>query len=241
MNCTINCVDCLNELCMHRVPLFSTLTYDELKNVADRMVCCVYEKGETLFSASDTPRSVTVILEGNVKIYTLSSDGREKILSVLSADDYFGELHLFGDEPASCSAEALERVKTCSFKREDFSKLMMDHPQMAVKLVEELGKRVVHLERVLQNAASGRVDLRIAALLLEFSKKYSENGPDGPEVLLPLSREGMANYLGIARETLSRKLKQMEDNGLIAAVGNKRLRIVKPELLDKMALGDYED
>ena len=238
MNCNLNCTDCLRELCMHKVPLFASLGYDELKSMADHMVCCAYEKGERLLAQGDVPQAFTVIREGSAKVYTVTADGREKILSILSENDYFGELHLFGDKEAAYSIEALQPVKAWSFSREHFTKLLAAFPHMAVRLVEELGNRVIQLENVLQSSMTGRADARIAALLLEFSQKYTVMTPGGPEIALPLSREGMANYLGIARETMSRKLAQMEEKGILATYGNKRMRLMKPGLLAKMAMGN---
>ncbi len=241
MNCNFDCQDCLRELCMHKVPLFASLSYDALKSMADHMVCCTYEKGERLLTQGDVPQSFTVILDGRAKVLTVSADGREKILSILSEGDYFGELHLFGNQQSVYSVEALQPVKAWSFSRQHFRELLTVFPQMAVRLVEELGNRVIQLENVLQSSMNGRVDARIAALLLEFSQKYGAATPDGPEIELPLSREGMANYLGIARETMSRKLRQMEERGLLVSYGNKRMRLLQPEVLSQIAIGNGEE
>jgi CRP/FNR family transcriptional regulator len=226
---------------MHKVPLFASLSHDELKAMADHMVCSTYEKGERLLNQGDVPQSFTVVLKGRAKVCTVTPDGREKILTILTANDYFGELHLFGMEQAAYSVEALQYVKAWSFSRHHFRDLLMAYPAMAVQLVEELGNRVIQLENVLQSSMNGRVDARIASLLLEFSKKYAVSGPAGPEIALPLSREGMANYLGIARETVSRKLKQMEAGGLIATYGNKRMRLLNPNKLSQIAMGNGEE
>ena len=241
MNCDIICEDCLRELCMRKVPLFASLSYEELKSMADHMSCHTYEKGEILLSIGVVPKEFVIILNGSVKAYTLSADGKEKIQSVLSENDYYGELHLFSDHPAAYMVEALDHVKTCAFSREHFRALLTVHPQMAVKLVEELGKRVVQMETLLQATVTGKVDARIAALLMEFSRKYAVSGSVGLEIALPISREGMANYLGIARETMSRKLKQMEESGLIASHGSKRLILLKPEVIEKMSIGSEEE
>ncbi len=241
MNCNLNCDACLRELCMHKVPLFASLSYEELKGMADHMVCCTWEKGERLLSQGDVPQSFTVILEGRAKVCTVSADGRENILSILSKNDYFGELHLFGSKPAAYSVVALQHVKAWSFSRQQFQKLLTAFPQMAARLVEELGNRVIQLEKILNSSMNSRVGARIAALLLEFSRKYTVLSPNGPEIALPLSREGMANYLGIARETMSRKLRQMEEDGLLITYGNKRMRLLRPELLSRIAMGDGEE
>lgn len=232
MECDRNCAQCLQELCMHKVPLFASLGYEELKDLAGRLACRTWEKGEKLLSQGETPKALTVILKGRAKVCTITPDGREKILSILSRDDYFGELYLFGDRQANYSVEALQQVRTCAFSREDFRELLLTYPKMAVRLVEELGKRVIRLEGILHSASGGRVDARIAALLLEFAGKYGIRGTDGTEIPLPLSREGMANSLGIARETLSRKLTRMAREGILKSVGSKRMRILRPDLLE---------
>ena len=241
MICDIICEECLRELCMHKVPLFASLSYEELKSMAGHMSCHTYQKGERLLSIGDIPQAFVVILNGNVKTYTLSADGKEKIQSILSENDYYGELHLFSDHPAAYMVEALNNVKTCAFSREHFKVLLTAHPHMAVKLVEELGKRLVQTETILQATVTGKVGARIAALLMEFSQKYGVSGSLGLEIALPISREGMANYLGIARETMSRKLKQMEESGLIASHGSKRLILLKPEVVERMAMGNEEE
>ena len=241
MNCNLNCADCLKDLCMRKVPLFASLQYDDLKNMAEHTICCTYEKGERLLNQGDVPQALTVILKGRAKIMTVTADGREKILSILSRDDYFGELYLFGNRQAAYSVEALEQMRTCAFSREHFRQMLIAYPQMSARLVEELGKRVIRLEGILQTASGGRADARIAALLMEFFQKYAADGPEGPEILLPLSREGMANYLGVARETVSRKISRMEKEGIVLSRGNKRLRVLRPDLLAAQAAGDGEE
>ncbi len=241
MNCNLNCRDCLRELCMHKVPLFASLPYEELKDAAEQMTCCGYEKGQLLLTQGDVPQGLTVILSGSAKVYTLTQDGQEKVLSVLTENDYFGELFLFGNSMASYSVRALSKVRACCFAKEHFQRMLLRFPQMAVRLVEELGTRVARLEETLQNAAGGRAEARVAALLLEYAQKYTVMTAVGPEIVLPLSREGMANYVGVARETMSRKLKQMEEDGLIAANGNKRLRLLKPGRLHQMAMGKEKE
>ena len=116
--------------------------------------------------------------------------------------------------------------------------MILSRPLLARQCIEELGRRVIALEQVAQNAGSQKTDSRIALLLLEFGRKYGMVTEQGLSVLLPLSREGIANYLGIARETLSRKLNQLEGDGMICSVGNKRITLLQPQLLAAMANGE---
>lgn len=79
-----------------------------------------------------------------------------------------------------------------------------------------------------------RVNARIAYLLRSFIDKYGEKVGDNIEINLPLTREDMANYIGVARETISRKLKKLEKEGIIKIVGTKKIII-----LDKEFFYDY--
>jgi CRP/FNR family transcriptional regulator len=77
------------------------------------------------------------------------------------------------------------------------------------------------------------IETRISSALLEFSKKFGKNHPEGLLVELPLSREGIANYIGVARETVSRKLGTLQDEGIIKMLGNKKIIIVDRKALQE--------
>jgi len=66
---------------------------------------------------------------------------------------------------------------------------------------------------------------RVSAVLLEFARKYGKESQNGIIVELPLSREGIANYIGVARETVSRKMNMLQEEGIIEMVGNKKVII----------------
>jgi CRP/FNR family transcriptional regulator len=91
---------------------------------------------------------------------------------------------------------------------------------------------MARLENAMQGMGVRNVDNRIGGILLEFAAKYGIEEKEGTLIHLPLSREGIANYLGVARETVSRKLGQLENEGVIRSVNNKSILI-----LDKEALG----
>ena len=132
----------------------------------------------------------------------------------------------------------MEPVKTCSLTKERFHDLLRSYPEIAVKIIEELEERIARMENSLQSIGVRSIEARISALLLEFAAKYGEIVPEGMLIRLPLSREGMANYLGIARETVSRKLGQMESEGLIRSVSNKSILLLDQEAI-KVSAGFF--
>lgn len=220
-----NCAKCRDRLCMHKVPIFSSLDNDDLKKIMGLINHHDYNKGETLVLDGDTMDSVVIINEGSAKAYKNTADGREQILYVFSEGDFFGEQNLFSGQSSTYSVEALQPVKTCNLSRKQFQELLYQFPEIAVKIIDELGNRMTRLEKALQSIGVRNVDSRIGGLLLEFAEKYGTMSDTGTIIHLPFSREGIANYLGVARETVSRKFSQLENEGIIHSLNNKQILI----------------
>jgi CRP-like cAMP-binding protein len=223
---------CPHALCISKVPAFSSLSGADLQSAAALIRHRRYRRGEVLFSDGDPIDALTIVSEGSVKAYRITPDGREQILYVFSEGDFFGERNLFGEHRASFTAEALEDVRTCAFLREDFRNLLGAHPGIALKIIEELGARLARMENALEGMGVRSLDSRVGALLIEFADKYGAPADGGVLIRLPLSREGIANYLGVARETVSRKFVKLEDEGVIRSVGSRGIL-----LIDRAALG----
>lgn len=236
MNCCTRCSEqCTHKLCMNKVPIFSFLNQDELLKITQRIGHNEYRKGEILFREGEEADSLVIVNVGSVKAYRYTPDGREQILYVFSEGDFFGERNLFGSKKATFTAETLEQVRTCTFRREDFNGLLREFPGIAVKIIEELEDRMERLETSVQSMGVRSVDSRISSLLLDFSRKFGTEDREGLMIHLPLSREGIANYLGIARETVSRKLGQLENDGMIRNISNKSILITDLKMLELSA------
>lgn len=220
---------------MHKVPIFSSLNKEDLLKIMKLINHHEYNKGETLVFDGDDVDSVVIINEGSAKAYKNTADGREQILYVFSEGDFFGEQNLFAGQTATYSVEALQKVKTCNLSRKQFQELLYSFPEIAVKIIVELGGRMSRLENALQSIGVRNVDNRIASILLEFADKYGSKNEAGTVIHLPFSREGFANYLGVARETLSRKLSQMESDGIILSLNNKDILITDMNEIEVIA------
>lgn len=224
-------------MCIHKVPIFSPLNQDDLIKISRWIEHKEYKKGEILFHIGDTVDSIIIMNEGSAKAYKYTAEGREQILYVFSEGDFFGEQYLLSNQKAGYTVEALETVKVCMLTKSQFRHLLALYSDIAVKIIEELGLRMNRLENTMQSMGIRSVDARISTLLLDFAAKYGKETSEGLLIRLPLSREGIANYLGIARETVSRKLMQMENEGLIRSVSNKSLLLLKEDILRETA--DY--
>lgn len=220
---------------MHKVPIFSSLNHEDILKIAELITHRSYKKGESILSEGENCESLVIIQEGSAKALKYTIDGREQILYVFSEGDFFGEQYLISNQVSTYTVEALEAVNTCMLTKSQFRQLVHGYPDIAMKIIEELGSRMTRLENTLQSIGVRNIDARVSGLLLDYIAQYGAAAKEGIVISLPLSREGMANYLGVARETVSRKLGQLESENIIRSISNKSILIIDREALEKIA------
>jgi CRP/FNR family transcriptional regulator, anaerobic regulatory protein len=233
--CDRHCAHCLRKLCTHAIPIFASLAYEDLIKIAGLTVHKDYAKGDIIIGEGSQPDFVAIVSEGSVKVSKYTLDGREQILYVFAEGDFFGEQNLLFDRPATASVIALEPLKLCLIYKKDFQTLLQASPDIGIKIINELGERLARLESAVQNMGVRSLEARISSALLEFADRYGTPHRQGTLIHLPLSREGLASYIGIARETVSRKLSLLEEEGVIRAIGNKQLLILRRDALEEAA------
>jgi len=221
-----SCGNCNHSLCAKKVPIFSFLSDDELIKIIDMTGHKVYKKGDMLCSQGEKSDTLFIINEGQVKISKLTKEGKEQIVHIFTSGDFFGELSLFSnDEIFNFDAYAISNVKICTLTKHNMDKIIMDNPQISLKLLQVIARRLTQTENLAQNLATNDAEIRIAFMLLEFGEKYGDAVSEGLKINLPISREEMANYVGVTRETISMKLSIFEELGIISLKGNKLLII----------------
>lgn len=227
-----SCGNCNHSLCAKKVPIFSFLSDDELIKIIDMTGHKVYKKGAMLCSQGEKSDTLFIINEGQVKISKLTKEGKEQIVHIFTSGDFFGELSLFSnDEIYNFDAYAISNVKICTLTKQDMDRIIMNNPQISLKLLQVISKRLSQTENLAQNLATNDAEIRIAFMLLEFGEKYGIAVNQGLQINLPINREEMANYVGVTRETISRKLSIFEELGIISLKGNKVLIIKQIDML----------
>lgn len=233
MICT--CDSCHNKLCTRQISIFSSLDDQQLLRIADLIIHKGYRKGELLIFEGESVNSLFIINKGQTKAFRNTQDGREQILYLFSEGDFFGERSLLRDEVSNYSVEALEETHICLIHKHDFQVLLKEHPDIALKIMEELCRRLDRLENTVETMGTRTVEARVSSVLLEFADKYGKPHPRGIMIELPLSREGIANYIGLTRETVSRKMSLLQDEGVIEMNGNKKVLLLDRSALERAA------
>ncbi|SFB17158.1 Crp/Fnr family transcriptional regulator [Clostridium frigidicarnis] len=233
-NCGNCCNNCRGQLCASKVPIFENLNNEELLEVVKTINHKEYSKGDVIFTEGNVANTLYFVNEGNIKLYKYTKDGKEQILHVLTEGEFFGELDLIKPSKYGFNSKAIVNSKICTLTKDEMKDIIMRKPEIGIKVLETMGERVAKVENLVQNLATNDVDSRLAYLLIDLMEKYGELIEKNISIKLPLSREDMASFIGVTRETISRKLKKFEYEKLIKIIGTKNLII-----LDEEGLKDY--
>lgn len=218
--------------CAARVPIFSSLGTEELKQIASLIVQKSYKKNELIIEEGSTPHNFMIVNKGKIKVYGYSQDGKEQIMYILTPGDFFGERNLLHNRQADYNAQAMEDTVVCMIQREKFQELLFKFPGISIKIMDVLCGRLEKMESMFKKISPKDVDSRVNMVLLELSHKFGRRHEKGILVELPMNREELANYIGVARETVSRKISSLKDEGIIEILGNKKILILNEEALE---------
>lgn len=229
------CVNCKNHMCVSRVPMFSSLDYEDMVEITKMITHRDYSRGEFLCREGEKVSTLFVVNQGKVKLCKHDRDGKEQILSILSEGSMFGEYYLFSDyEPYNFSAVALDDVKICMLSKKDMDYLFSKHPDISRKVIAELANKLVKTEKLAQNLSTLNTESKVAYILTELAEAYGKEAEGQIEMNIPITREEMASYAGVTRETMSRKLNAFEKSGWIETQGNKVIIIKNVKAIKDM-------
>jgi len=202
------------------VPLFEGLALGQLRALGEISEERQVSKGEIIFSDGDDGVGFFVIKTGMVKVYKVSWDGKEQVLHLFGPGEPFGEVPVFTGDRFPANAQAMEDGVVMFFPRRSFLTLIRGNPDLALKLLAVLSKRLRRFTALIEDLSLKEVPGRLAAYLL-----YMKEIRGGDMVIeLDIPKNLLASLLGTIPETLSRVLGKMDKKGLIESEG-PRIRI----------------
>lgn len=215
------------------VPLFQGMTHDQHEELAMILTDQTFGRGETIFSEGDEGVGFYVVVEGRVKIYKLSPDGKEQILHLFESGEPFAEAAVFAGARFPAHALALNKSRLFFFPRKSFIELIQKNPALAMNMMAALSLRLKKFAAMIEALSLKEVPSRLATHLLLLSEQQELTD----EVQLNLAKTHLASLLGTIPETLSRILTKMTNHGLIESSGTT-IRITDRATLEDLAAGD---
>jgi len=215
---------------LSRVPAFETLGPDDLRAVAAVAVPPSFVAGDIVFREGDDSDTCYVVRSGRARAIREHPDGRQIALATFGPGDIFGELAMFDDERRSATVEAAEDLDVLGILGRDMRLLLRRHPDIAVKLVVALGRRLRAANERLARQSFQTVQSRVAAVVAQLVEQAQEQGAGERDVLVTATQAELAQLAGSARESASRFLATLERAGVITQ-GRGRIVVHDPPAL----------
>jgi CRP/FNR family transcriptional regulator len=214
---------------LSRVRLFSNLSEQERMALASRAFRKDFEAGQSLFLEGEPCHGLYLLADGAVKIYKSSASGREVLLAIDQAPASIAEIPVFDGGNFPASAMAVSKVVAYFIPTQDFQQLCRENPDILLKLMTIVGRRLRGLVAIVHQVTFGSVRQRLARVLLDFE---SEAG--GSPFPAPATHQEMALRLGTVREVVSRNLSRFQAQALIR-VQNREISILDRQGLETEA------
>ncbi len=213
------------------VPVFETLMPEDLRRVADVAVPRSFGAQTVIFREGDDSDTCYVVRNGHARAVRENADGRTITLAHFGPGDIFGELAMFDDEKRSATIEALDALDALAILGADMRRLLREHPEIAVKLVIALGRRLRAANERLTRQSFQTVQSRVAVVLAGLVRQAQSEGADGRDVLVTVTQADIAQLAGSSRESASRFLAVLERAGVVTQ-GRGRVTVHDPAALD---------
>ncbi|MHB8691804.1 MAG: Crp/Fnr family transcriptional regulator [Solirubrobacteraceae bacterium] len=215
-----------------RVPVFSALSEDELTRVAEVAVPRRFDAGETIFREGDESNTCYIVRSGLVRAVRENTDGRSITLANFGPGDIFGELAMFDNEKRSATVEAVAASEAIAILGGDMRRLLREHPDIAVKLLAALGRRLRETNERLARQSFQTVQSRVASVLGQLVETARNEGAGDRDVLITSTQADLAQLAGSSRESASRFLAVLERAGVISQ-GRGKLVVHQPQALER--------
>jgi CRP/FNR family transcriptional regulator len=221
------CTDCA----VRQFSVCAALDKAELRELEHLARHIHFASGETVFAQEQLTTSFYNLLEGVMRLYKLLPDGRRQIVGFALPGDFLG---LGASARHNFSADAIGSVVICRFSKTSFAHFIEDKPHLLRRInefaVRELSQAQDHMVLLGRRSAEEKV----ATFLIGWRDRLAELSPPGRTVPLPMSRQDIADYLGLTIETVSRTLTKLERDGVIAIMPGS-VRLLDPARAEALA------
>lgn len=215
---------------LRHVPLFAPLGPEHLAQIEAITQRRRFRRGDVIFHLGDSGATLYVLLAGKVRIYAPSEDGSEVTLCILRPSEFFGELSLLDGLPRSASAQAIEECESLVVSRDDFLRVLRQHPDVSIAVLSVLSQRLRRTDELVEDAAFLDVPARLAKRLLELMHAHGEPTPRGVRIRLRLTHAELAAMVGATRESITKAMKRFIRAGALAVSGHQVV-VCEPEVL----------
>jgi len=199
------------------IPLFNGLPTDQIVAIKKIAVEKHINKGEIIVSEGDEGDGFFVIAEGRVKVFKVSTEGKEQILHIFGPGQPFGEVPVFAGQKFPANAQAIDPTKVLFFPRASIVNLISANPSLALNMLAIMSKKLRQFSVQIENLSLKEMPARLASYLIFLADEQNKDDV----VTLKISKGQLASTLGTIPETLSRAFAKLSGQKLINVEGKK--------------------
>jgi len=203
------------------VGLFDGLADYQLKNILNVVVKQNFRKNQMVLFEDEPDTRLYLILKGMVKLTRISEEGREFIFSFLGEGDVFGELSILDGEVRTNNAVVVENATLLYINRIDYLRIFQEYPQLTLNLLRDMTQRIRERDSQIKSMSLQSATGKVASTILRFADEVGTINMGKVEITrLPPHRD-LANMVGTSRETISRAINWLTENGYLHRQGNR--------------------
>jgi len=209
---------------LSRIPLFENLGSEDLEDLSILLREQKVKKGDVLFRKTSEGNALYFIRQGAIKIVLPSRLGDERIVTIFTAGDFFGEMSLLDGMPRSADAVAAKDSRVLILDRSDFLRFLKNNESAIEKILSTLSLRLRKTDELLEDLTFLNIPARFAKKLLDIGETFGQRDGDTVQVSLKLSQQELADMVGATRESINKELRVLREKGLVT-VTDKNIHI----------------
>ncbi len=213
---------------LSELAVFQDLSPRDMEELNRITTMSTVQKGRVFYRPEEPGEVLFILKEGKVQLYRISPEGKKLVITTLGSHTLFGEMALLGAKMHNTFAEAIEDCLICVMSRNDLERLILNKPQVALRILEVTGRRLRDAEERLENMAFKGIPARLASMLLRLAEEQGSNEIAG------LTHQDLAESVGTYRETATQVLNDLKAAGYID-IGRKRITVLDVEGLTTVA------
>jgi CRP/FNR family cyclic AMP-dependent transcriptional regulator len=220
------------------VDIFEPLSTEGIEQLNRQLPSIHLERGEIFYTPEERSERLFVLERGKVRIYRTTPDGREFTLAIVESGTVFGEMALTAQQLEGAYAQAIEPSEVSTMAREDLERLVVEKPEVGLKIMHLLSERLRRYETRLEDITMKDVHSRLASIIVMLVESEGVTSGTGYRIPAHYTHQQLGEMIGTNREAVTRAFGVLQDEGVVEL---RRRLIYVPGLQALKRVAEYGD
>lgn len=209
------------------LPFLQHLSVDRLNALGSCIKTRYFSRNQIILHADETDRYMYIVTSGSVKVVQSSDKGKESILAIHKKGDFFGEMGLLDGQTSPATVIALEETSLALISKEDFHELFLIDPTITRQIITFLCGRLRDSWLMRRVQSAGNAEEKVLALLRHMAQRHGVRDLRGIILTMRLTHQEIAEFVSLSRETVSRLMTRLVQDGTIEILPGKKILLKK--------------